>query len=1264
MLRYPKAALGAVLALACAASSFHVPQAFSPRSLSNSRSPVTTSGGNGQGQRASSATTRVSVATEPDVASSSSSDDSSDDVDDDLSSEFPLLGNAVSAPFTKVMAANRAEIAVRIMRACTELNVGTVAIYGHEDRYNQHRWGADEAYMLDKSVEASPISAYLDIDQIISVAKDADVEAIHPGYGFLSESPEFATACAENDIAFVGPTVENLLTFSDKTSARAAAIAAGVPVVPGSDALGSAEEVTKFVEDIGLPVIIKAAMGGGGKGMRIVRRMEDLVPFFESASSEALASFGDGSCFVERFVENPRHIEVQIVGDGTGNVVHLWERDCSIQRRHQKVVEMAPAFTLPDDLRRQLHDYATKLTSEAKYKNAGTVEFLVDQELRPYFIEVNPRIQVEHTVTEEVTGVDLVKAQLRIAGGATLEEVGLIQDQITARGVAIQCRVTTENPERDFAPDTGTITVYRHSAGSGIRMDGVGYSGYTVTPYYDSMLVKYTARAATFPETVARMRRALQECRIRGVKTNIPFLLNVLTHPTFEKGIVTTSFIDENPGLKKVTGAQWNFASKSQSSQKKLMNFEKTLRYLANIAVNGHPVELGADITKIDPVRKAHPKVALPKLQPKEKKEGERSHRQILLEDGPEGYAKYVRDHSGLLLMDTTWRDAHQSLLATRMRTEELVSCAEYSNEALSKMFSMEMWGGATFDVAMRFLHECPWERLEKLREKVPDVPFQMLLRGANAVGYTNYPDNVVYKFCEQASKSGVDVFRVFDSLNYLDNLKLGVDAAGSAGGFVEGAISYTGDVSDPTKGKYDLEYYVNLARELSDMGVHSLAVKDMAGLLTPRASEMLVGALRSELPDMPIHVHTHDTAGTGVASMIAAAKAGADVVDAATDAMSGLTSQPSLGAIAAAVRGTDLDAGIDDEMTGKLNTYWENVRSLYAPFESGQLSGSSDVYRHEIPGGQYTNLLYQSRQLGLTEKWPEIKRKYAEANHILGDIPKVTPSSKVVGDLAQFMVSQDLDSRKILEQADTLAFPESVVQYLRGEIGIPPGGFPEPLRSKVLDGRGLDPIEGRPGAQLDDYDFDKAREELQGKYLHEEISDKDALSHALYPKVFVDWKEYESVYGQLSALPTDMFLNPLKEGEEVELHVRKGKTVLVKLVSVAANARDDGTRMVTFEVNGERWFIPVTDQSAASTQDRREKAGGEAGAVGSPMPGVVVGVKVKVGDEVKEGEPVATLSAMKMETVIPATKSGTVDRVLVNIGDKVEGDDLLMSIK
>jgi len=1170
-------------------------------------------------------------------------------------------------PFKRIMAANRAEIAVRIMRAATELNLPTVAIYGYEDRYSQHRWGADQSFMLEKTDAMSPVQAYLDIEQIIDVAKKSGADAIHPGYGFLSESPEFAQACANAGITFVGPTIDNLNMFADKTSARVQAIASNVPVVPGTDnPLTSPEEAIEFVQSNGFPVIIKAAMGGGGKGMRVVRKEEELVPFFQSASSEALASFGDGSVFIERFVDQPRHIEVQIIGDGKGGAVHLWERDCSVQRRHQKVIEMAPAWNLSPELRETLQQDSLRLMQSAKYLNAGTVEFLVDRQGRHYFIEVNPRIQVEHTVTEEVTGIDLVQAQIRIAGGASLEEVGLVQDKIHARGVALQCRVTTENPERNFAPDTGTLSVYRHSAGFGMRMDGIGYSGMTISPYYDSLLVKYTARGSNFEEVVRRMRRALQEARIRGVKTNIPFLLNVLTHPQFEAGVVTTSFIDENPSLLAISASTWNFASKGQSSMTEVGKVEKLMRYLGNLAVNGHPDDLGANPETLSKPANPVPEPVGPSEAQGRSKPTPSGWRDILLAEGPAAYAKAVRNHQGLMLTDTTMRDAHQSLLATRMRTAELLRAADVTGECLANAFSLEMWGGATFDVAMRFLHECPWQRLEQLREAIPHIPFQMLLRGANAVGYTNYPDNVVYRFCEEAHNKGIDIFRVFDSLNYLDNLKLGVDAAGSAGGFVEGTMCYTGDVADPEKTKYDIEYYLELARQLETMGVHSIAIKDMAGLLTPRAASMLVSAIRKEMPDMPIHVHTHDTAGAGVASQLAAAEAGADVVDVAMDAMSGLTSQPSLGAIVANLRGTPLDTGIELQDVAGLNTYWENVRGLYVPFESGQLSGSSDVYKHEIPGGQFTNLLYQSKQLGLTERWPDIKRKYAEANLLLGDIPKVTPSSKVVGDLAQYMVAQNLAPQQVVEQADSLALPDSVVQYFRGEIGQPPGGFPEPITSRVRKGRSM--VDGtthfseRPGATLAPYDFEEACLMLEAKYGAQHIKAVDVLSHALYPKVFQEWQDYKLVYGDVANLPTNLFLHPMKPGQEFELTMEAGRSFLVKMVSIG-DADASGTRQVILELNGERWFVPITDQSSAEAIAKREKASAELGSVGAPMPGVVVDVKVKVGDVVAEGEQLVTMSAMKMETAIPAPRDGIIDCITVNAGDKVDGDDLLVSI-
>ena len=1126
---------------------------------------------------------------------------------------------------------------------------------------------SDQSFMLKPAETA--VKAYLDVEQVVSIAKENGVDAIHPGYGFLSESPEMVQACNDAGITFIGPTVEVMNKFADKTAARAEAIKAGVPVVPGTDSsVTDPKQLTDFVAEFGLPIIMKAAMGGGGKGMRVVREEKDLIPFFESATSEAEAAFGDGAVFVERFVNRPRHIEIQIIGDGKGDAVHLWERDCSVQRRYQKVVEIAPAWNLSPELRKQMQDDALRLVKGANYLNAGTVEFLVEPDGKYYFIEVNPRIQVEHTVTEQVTGIDIVQAQMRIAGGASFAEMGLLQENIHATGIAMQCRITTENAERNFTPDTGTLSVYRHSAGFGMRMDGIGYSGMVVQPYYDSLLVKYTASGGNWEEVVRRMKRALQEARIRGVKTNIPFLLNVLSHPVFEAGVVTTSFIDENPELLKITGATWNFKSGEQSDQKNVFQVERLMRYLANVAVNGHPTELGADATKLEgikPIPAIKPIVA--DAAPAGKNWKGDGWRKVLLESGPEGLSKAVRNHEGTLLTDTTYRDAHQSLLATRMRTQELVHAAETTNDILKGCFSMEMWGGATFDVAMRFLHECPWRRLETLREAVPDVPFQMLLRGANAVGYTNYPDNVVKRFCAQAASSGVDIFRVFDSLNYIENMKLGVEAVGEAGGFIEAAICYTGDVAAPGDGMYNLEYYLDYARKLDELGVHSIAIKDMAGLLTPRGATILVGALRAELPNMPIHMHTHDTAGVGVASMIAAAEAGADVVDVAIDGMSGLTSQPSMGAVVASLRNTELDTGLGLDSIEPLGTYWDDVRGLYLPFESGQLAGTSDVYVHEIPGGQYTNLLFQSKQLGLSEKWAQIKLAYAQANLLLGDIPKVTPSSKVVGDLAQFMVSQNLTPEQVIEGASTLALPGSVVEFFQGVIGVPPAGFPEPLTSRVRKGRslpdGTSHYEGRPGADMADYDFEEAEKALVAKY-GVGIRPQDVMSHAMYPKVFADWQTFMAVYGEVEVLPTTLFLKPMKEGDEVTLEISKGRQFFIKLVSLPPPSAD-GIRQVIMELNGERWFVGITDNFADLGEGaRREKATSDDGSIGSPMPGVIVDVKVKIGDVVAEGEPLVILSAMKMETVLPSPRAGVVTRVLHNAGDQVDPDDLLLLIE
>ncbi|KAJ0397334.1 hypothetical protein P43SY_009284 [Pythium insidiosum] len=1150
---------------------------------------------------------------------------------------------------SKLMAANRGEIATRIMRAGNELGIRTVGIFSKEDRFTQHRYKADESFLVGK--DKTPVGAYLDIADIIRIAKENHVDAIHPGYGFLSENVGFARECAKNGIIFVGPTPDNLSRFGDKTAAREMAIANNVPVVPGTDGpVSSLDEARAFIDSgVGYPVIIKASMGGGGRGMRVVKSEEELAENFTRASSEALAAFGDGTVFIERYVSKPRHIEIQILGDGKGNVVHLHHRDCSVQRRHQKVLETAPAVGLPPATEKAMIDDAVRLMKAANYLNAGTVEFLVDQQGRHYFIEVNPRIQVEHTITEEITGIDLVQSQIRLAGGASFEDLGLHQDKIKVRGHAMQCRVTTEDPSLDFRPDSGVIEVFRSPGGMGIRLDdGPGFVGAHITPHYDSLLVKVTARALDRGDCAHKLKRALQEFRVRGVTTNKSFVLNVLNHPDFINGVVDTGFIAANPQL----------LEPARSTNRG----QKLLKYIGNTIVNGPEKELGATgppPSKVDPL--------IPVLsQPTTKTTG-KSLRQIYVEQGPEAFARAVRQRDGTMLMDTTWRDAHQSLLATRLRTRDMLAIAPATAIALRNAYSIEMWGGATFDVAMRFLREDPWDRLAELREAVPDIPFQMLLRGANAVGYTSYPDNVVYKFCEKAQQTGMDVFRVFDSLNYLENMRLGIDAVGAAGGIIEASVCYTGDVSDPTRGPYNLDYYMDFTRQLVALGIHVLSIKDMAGLLKPKAAQLLISSIRKEFPDLPIHVHTHDTAGTGVSSMLECAYAGADVVDAAIDAMSGTTSQPSMGAIVQALKDTKYDTGVDFDEINALNDYWEALRGVYAPFESGQKTGSADVYIHEMPGGQYTNLLFQSQQLGLAGQWPAIKRAYATANRLLGDIIKVTPSSKVVGDLAQFLVQNNLTEEQVIADAEKLSFPKSVVEYFQGYLGIPHHGFPEPLRSRVLKGKllpnGKSMFDGRPGAEMPAYDFDEAAKALRKKY-GEQIRDVDVLSHAIYPDVFDNYMKFKEQYGSMHFLDTRTFLSGLEVGREVELTIEHGKTIFLKLIAVGGVSKVDGTRDVIFELNGRQRVIKVTDQEAGVSTTAKPKAITTVpGSVGAPMPGVVLEVKVKPGQQVKAGSPLVVLSAMKMETVVAAPVGGKVTSILANVGDNMLAGDLLVEI-
>lgn len=1150
----------------------------------------------------------------------------------------------------KLMVANRGEIAIRVFRACTEMNIRTVAIYSEQDKMHMHRQKADESYLIGRGLP--PVAAYLNIPEIIHIAKEHGVDAIHPGYGFLSERSDFAQAVLDAGIRFIGPSPEVVRRMGDKVEAREAAIEAGVQVVPGTPGpVTSAEEALEFCNTYGLPVIFKAAYGGGGRGMRVVKNKKEIKENFYRATSEAESAFGNGALFLEKFIERPRHIEVQILGDYSGNVVHLFERDCSVQRRHQKVVEIAPAPMLPTELQKSMTDDAIRLARHVGYENAGTVEFLLDNKGNYFFIEVNARLQVEHTVTENVTGVDLVQSQIKVAEGKTLPEIGLTQDNIKLTGCAIQCRMTTEDPARGFQPDTGRIEVFRSGEGFGIRLDSaLGFAGAIISPFYDSLLVKVIAHAVDHPSACAKMLRTLKEFRIRGVKTNIPFLLNVLENEKFLSGVVDTYFIDENPQL-------FQFKASQNRAQ-------KLLHYLAQVMVNGPSTPLATGLKPSDKVPSV-PEIpfAIPLEMGDKVPNPPLGLRNVLLQEGPAGFAKKVRQHKGLLLMDTTFRDAHQSLLATRVRTYDLKRISPYVSHRFSNLYSLENWGGATFDVALRFLHECPWDRLKTLREQIPNIPFQMLLRGANAVGYTNYPDNVVNKFCDQAVKHGMDIFRIFDSLNYLPNIIVGMEAAGNAGGVVEAAISYTGDVSDPYKKKYNLDYYVKLASELVKAGTHVLAIKDMSGILKPRAAKLLVGTLREKFPDMPIHVHTHDTAGAGVASMLAAYEAGADVVDVACDSMSGMTSQPSMGAVVAALEKSEDDTGILLDDVSAYSAYWEQTRNLYAPFECcvTMKSGNADTYRNEIPGGQYTNLQFQAFSLGLADQFEEVKKMYVEANLLLGDIPKVTPSSKVVGDMAQFMVQNKLTAKMVEERAEELSFPVSVIEYFQGSLGEPPGGYPEPLRTRILQGKKK--IEGRPGAGMKPLDFDLQREKLVEKHGNT-VRDVDVISSALYPKVTDEYLEFKEKYGPVDALDTKLFLVGPKVAEEFEVEIETGKTLSIKTLAVG-NLDKDGRREVFFELNGQLRSVFIRDREATKEMHFHPKAlKGVHGSVGAPMPGTIIEVKVKVGDKVEKGQAVLVISAMKMEMVVNAPVSGTVKNILVQKGMKLEGDDLLMDIE
>jgi pyruvate carboxylase len=1146
----------------------------------------------------------------------------------------------------KLLVANRSEIAIRCFRAATELGLRTVAVYSHEDRFSLHRFKADEAFLIGPPQGGEPVRSYLNVAAIVAVAREHGIDAIHPGYGFLSESADFARACEAAGITFVGPTPEHLDAFGDKTAAKRLAQAAGVPTIPGTeDALADAAAVRSEAARVGFPLMIKASFGGGGRGMRVVSSAGELETKLAEAQREAGAAFGRSDVFLERYIPRAKHIEVQILGDGQGGLVHLWERDCSVQRRHQKVVEVAPSINLAQDLRQRICNAAAALCRSVNYRSAGTVEFLLDVDTGAfYFIEVNPRIQVEHTVTEVITGIDIVRSQILIAGGHRLHEAPVnipAQDRVEHRGVAMQCRVTTEDPDHHFIPDYGRITTYRSAGGFAVRLDGGnGFGGAVITPYFDSLLVKVTTWGATLEEAVQRADRALREFRIRGVKTNIAFLLNLIGHPTFKSGAATTTFVDETSEL-------FRFRAPRDRAT-------KLLSYLGDVIVNGR-----SDM-KEAPRRSLASPVA-PTVQRSDPPPP--GTRQLLQSLGPERFTDWIRSERRLLVTDTTLRDAHQSLLATRVRTYDMLAVADSIARLTPNLFSLEMWGGATFDTSMRFLQEDPWKRLEELRARVPNILFQMLLRASNAVGYTTYPDNVVQAFIRRSAETGIDVFRIFDSLNSASNMQLAIETVRTdTRTIAEAAICYTGDILDPTRTKYSLQYYVALAKRLVDMGTHVLAIKDMAGLCKPYAAYALVKALREEV-GVPIHFHTHDTSGINSGSVLRAADAGVDIADAAIASMSGMTSQPCLNGIAAALRNTERDTGLSQTALDDLSRYWAAVRELYYPFEEGLKAPGPDVYQHEMPGGQYTNLRHQAKTLGLERRWTEICDAYAAANQLVGDIVKVTPSSKVVGDLALFLVTNNLTADEVLAGRRPLAFPRSVVEMMQGYLGDPDGGWPKRFQEIVLTSARAEPIVGRPGASMPAADFASAAREIQTK-TRREPGQEDLLSYLLYPQVYLDFQKHWQQFGDTSTIPTSNFFYGLQPGEETSIEIERGKTLFVKYLTTG-EAREDGTRTVFFELNGQPRAVNVADRTAAATLKRHPKADADnVDHLAAPMPGKVSSVAVHAGQGVRAGERLLSIEAMKMETAIYSPRDATIAEVHVEAGTVVEARDLLVVLK
>lgn len=1141
--------------------------------------------------------------------------------------------------FKKLLVANRGEIAIRIFRACYELGIETVAIFAKEDENSVHRFKADESYLVGEGKK--PVEAYLDIEDIIRVAKENDVDAIHPGYGFLSENVEFAKRCREEGIVFVGPQTEILDTFGDKIKAKQAAQKAHIPEVPGTDGtVKDFDELKAFAESAGYPIMVKAALGGGGRGMRVVRHAEELADHYQAAVREAKAAFGSDDVYAEKYIENPKHIEVQILGDQHGNVVHLWERDCSIQRRHQKVVEIAPSVGLSDDLRERICEAARQMMTSIGYQNAGTVEFLVSGD-EFYFIEVNPRVQVEHTVSEQITGVDIVQAQIAIAAGMTLDEIGVPkQENMPQMGYAIQCRVTTEDPANQFLPDTGKINTYRSPGGYGVRLDaGNGYSNAIVSPYYDSLIAKLITYSMTFEGAVRKMRRSLREYRIRGVKTNVPFLQNVILHPAFIDGSATTTFIDNTPEL-------FEFPSNRNRDRG-----NKILQYIGDTTINGYPgIAKGKEEQYVDAVISELEPVEFPTQTAK----------QILDTEGVEAVKQYILDQKQVLITETTMRDAHQSLIATRMRSKDILKAAKVEELANPSIFSHEVWGGATFDTMMRFLSEDPWQRLDDIRQAMPNTLLQMLFRGANGVGYTAYPDNVLREFIHESAKSGIDIFRIFDSLNWTEQMAKPIEYVKETGKIAEVAICYTGDILDKTRTKYDLNYYVRMAKKVESMGADILAIKDMSGLLKPKAAYGLITALK-EAVSLPIHLHTHDTSGNGVAAYVAAARAGVDIVDVASSAFSSTTSQPSLTSFYYALEEDERQPELNVQNAQRLNQYWATVRTYYEDFSKGLKAPETEIYRVEMPGGQYTNLQQQAKELGLFDRWDEVKEMYREVNLLFGDIVKVTPSSKVVGDMALFMVQNHLSIDDFYEKGRSIDFPKSVIDFFKGNLGQPTGGFPKDVQDIILKGEPASTA--RPGELLGPVDFDAIKQELIDTFSDPMISDRDVLSYLMYPDVYKNYREKIDRYSDLTNLTTPTFFKGMKQGETITVELQQGKVLRIRLVDIGA-PDTHGDRIVFFDLNGQRREIIVHDSQIQTTVATRAKADtSNKNHIGATMPGNIVSVPVKEGEMVDAGQVILVVEAMKMETSLKAPKAGKVKTIHVSEGDRIAVGDLLVEL-